>query len=279
MNCLEKMYKEIEEILKKEKLEQSRAGVIAKEIKYGFDDDDNNVQVESTSEVDFLSQISLDGLKIDKKYFDENKAKTFIEFIFKKYLCLYGDGRLEKEFAFKIKPAIDESNDLLKTLIFLENELLKIVGETEEIKAFFTSPYNALYKDENGYYAVIVNGRFSDVNRPTSFNTNQLKKLVKESVDVYFEDFSSKFQNEKEKNTYINKIKADLNKSEKTECSDLEKEMETLVFNALKGKGVTEKAFENYLEDRGYRLIKQGNLFRKKAYQRYAEYKKIEFRY
>ena len=97
MNCLEKMYKEIEEILKKEKLEQSRAGVFTKEIKYGFDDNDS-APLETTSEVDYISQISLDGLKIDKKYFDENKAKTFVEFIFKKYFCLYGDKRLENEF-------------------------------------------------------------------------------------------------------------------------------------------------------------------------------------
>ena len=80
-------------------------------------------------------------------------------------------------------------------------------------------------------------------------------------------------------NRFSTQIKADLNKSEKTECYELEKEMEDLVFGALKSKGVTEKAFEDYLEDKGYRLIKQGNLFRKKAYQRYAEYKKIEFRY
>ena len=77
----------------------------------------------------------------------------------------------------------------------------------------------------------------------------------------------------------IEQIKADLNKSQTTECADLEKEMENLVFSALQGKGVTEKAFEDYLEEKGYRLIKHGNLFRKKAYQRYAEYKKIEFRY
>ena len=278
MNCLEKMYKEIEEILKKEKLEQSRAGVITKEIKYGFDDNDS-APLETASEVDYISQISLDGLKIDKKYFDENKAKTFVEFIFKKYFCLYGDKRLENEFLSKVKSNIDNSLDLVKTLTTLENELVKVANESEELTSFLTSPYNALFKDENGYYAVIVNGRFSDVLKPTPFNGNQLKKLVKESVDAYFEDFASKFQNEKEKNTYINKIKADLNKSEKTECYELEKEMEDLVFGALKSKGVTEKAFEDYLEEKGYRLIKQGNLFRKKAYQRYAEYKKIEFRY
>ena len=276
MNCLEKMYKEIEEILKKEKLEQSRVGVLTKEIKYAFDDNDTTA-VESSSEIDFISQISLDGLKIDKKYFDNNKAKNFVEFIFKKYFCLYGDKSLEKSFLSKVKSS--DSSDLVKCLITLENELVKLVGETEEIKAFLTSPYNALFKDDNGYYAVIVNGRFSDVNRPASFNYNQLKKLVKEAVDVYLEDFSSKFHSEKEKNTYINKIKADLNKSQANECAELEKEMEILVFSVLKDKGVTEKAFEEYLEEKGYRLIKQGNLFRKKAYQRYAEYKKIEFRY
>ena len=276
MNCLEKMYKEIEEILKKEKLEQSRVGVLTKEIKYAFDDNDTTA-VESSSEIDFISQISLDGLKIDKKYFDNNEAKNFVEFIFKKYFCLYGDKSLEKSFLSKVKSS--DSSDLVKCLITLENELVKLVGETEEIKAFLTSPYNALFKDDNGYYAVIVNGRFSDVNRPASFNYNQLKKLVKEAVDVYLEDFSSKFHSEKEKNTYINKIKADLNKSQANECAELEKEMEILVFSVLKDKGVTEKAFEEYLEEKGYRLIKQGNLFRKKAYQRYAEYKKIEFRY
>ena len=279
MNCLEKMYKEIEEILKKEKLEQSRVGIITKEIKYGFDSDDSANDVEVLSEIDYISKISLDGLKIDKKYFDDNKAKNFVEFIFKKYFCLYGDKSLEKNFLSKVKSALADSSDLVKCLITLENELVKLVGETEEITAFLTNPYNALFKDDNGYYAVIVNGRFSDVNRPASFNYNQLKKLVKEAVDVYLEDFSSKFHREKEKNTYINKIKADLNKSQSNECAELEKEMETLVFSVLKDKGVTEKAFEEYLEEKGYRLIKQGNLFRKKAYQRYAEYKKIEFRY
>ncbi len=278
MNCLEKMYKEIEEILKKEKLEQSRVGVVTKEIKYSFDDNDS-FEVESPSEIDFMSQISFEGLKIDKKYFDENKAKSFIEFIFKKYFCLLGDKNLEKGFLDNVKTTVDCSSDLVKTLTTLENELVKTAGESEEITTFFTSPYNALFKDENGYYAVIVNGRFSDVNKPVSFNNNQLKKLVKESVDAYIEDFSSKFHSEKEKNTFINKIKADLNKSQANECAELEKEMEDLVFSALKDKGVTEKHFEEYLEEKGYRLIKQGNLFRKKAYQKYADYKKIEFRY
>ena len=38
MNCIEKMYKEIEEILQKEKNEASHMQVSFKEIKYSFDD-------------------------------------------------------------------------------------------------------------------------------------------------------------------------------------------------------------------------------------------------
>ena len=278
MNCLEKMYKEIEEILNKEKLEQSRAGVFAKEIKYGFDSDDV-IETAQPQIIDYPSQISFDGLKIDKKYFDENKAKAFIEFVFKKYACLYGDAKIENSFLTKVKSTINESTDLVNSFVSLENQLVKEVGESQEVLAFLSSPYNALFKDENGYYAVIVNGRFSDVNKPVSFNSNQLKKLVKESVDAYVEDFASNFHNEKEKNTAVNKIKADLNKSQNSECNELEKEMEALVYGVLKDKGVSESEFENYLENKGLRLIKQGNLFRKKAFEKYAEYKKIEFRY
>ena len=36
MNCIDKMYKEIEEILKKEKAELEHLRVPVKEIKYGF---------------------------------------------------------------------------------------------------------------------------------------------------------------------------------------------------------------------------------------------------
>ena len=272
------MYKEIEEILEKEKREQSRSMVFTKEIKYGFDDAETISTIEQPP-VDYLSQISLEGLKVDKKYFNEQKARSFVEFIFKKYICLLGNENLNKEFLNKVNSTLDGESDLIKALITLQNELVKIVGETEEVKAFFLSPYSALYKDENGYYAVIVNGKFSDVNKPVSYNANQLKKLVKEAVDVYVEDFAGKFNSEKEKNTIINKLKADINKSQAVEPKELEQEIESSLFSVLSQKGVSEKAFEDYLENKGFRLIKQGNLFRKKAYEKYAEYKKIEFRY
>ena len=38
----------------------------------------------------------------------------------------------------------------------------------------------AMSKDENGYFAVIKNGKFSDVKRPFGFNPNQMKKIIKE---------------------------------------------------------------------------------------------------
>jgi flagellar biosynthesis/type III secretory pathway protein FliH len=48
----------------------------------------------------------------------------------------------------------------------------------------------------------------------------------------------------------------------------------------LKANGVNESAITNYLEEKGLSLVKQGNYyFRKKAYDEFAEYKKIEFRY
>ena len=279
MNCIDKMYKEIEEILKKEKLEQSRPMVFAKEIKYGFDEGDNSTS-ETVSKIDFLSQIDLSNLKYDKKYFDDNKACLFIEFIFKKYLCFYNSKNGEVEFVSKVNEKLKNQSNLLETLKSLENELLSIVGESEEFTKFFTNPYNALYKDENGYYAVILNGKYTDILRPFGYNTNQLKKLVKESLDIYVEDFLSKFNSEKEKSSLLNKIKADINKSQTTEADLLEKEMETSLYNFLSQKGVSESTFNDYLENKGLKLVKQGNYyFRKKAYDNYAEYKKIEFRY
>ncbi len=279
MNCIDKMYKEIEEIIKKEKLEQSRPMVFAKEIKYGFDDVEVSNE-EPSFNIDFLSQISLDNLKYDKKYFDDNKARLFIEFIFKKYLCFYNSNNGEAEFVSKVGERVKGESDLLSILTTLENELLSITGETEEFTKFFTNPYNALYKDEKGYYAVILNGKYTDIQRPFGYNANQLKKLVKEAVDIYVQDFSSRFNSEKEKSAFLNKIKADINKSQAIDAQVLEKEMETLTFNYLSQKGVSEKAFEDYLVNKGLRLVKQGNYyFRKKAQENYAEYKKIEFRY
>lgn len=279
MNCIDKMYKEIEEIIRKETLEQSRPMVFAKEIKYGFDDADNSVK-ESLPMVDFLSQIDLNNFKYDKKYFDENKARLFIEFIFKKYLCFNDSGNGEREFVSKVSDKIKDESNLLTALTSLENELLSIAGESDEFTKFFTNPYNALYKDEKGYYAVILNGKYTDVQRPFGYNANQLKKLVKESLDAYVEDFSVRFNSEKEKSAFLNKIKAEINKSQTTDVQVLEKEIETSIFNFLSQKGVNEKQFEGYLVNKGLRLVKQGNYyFRKKAQETYAEYKKIEFRY
>ncbi len=279
MNCIDKMYKEIEEILKKEKAELEHLRVPIKEIKHDFTAFDNEKE-ESKIEVDYLQNISYDENIVQKKYFNDEKAVKFIEFIFKKYAVTVTSENGEDKFASEVSSKIKKEDDLIKKLSELENEFVNKFYETEEVKGFFTNPYNALFKDENGYYAVILNGKFSDVKRPQGYIANQIKKLVKESLDEYLIDYAHHFNSEKEKNSILNSVKAEINKSTQTDASELEKVLENAFYNFLSKKGVKKESFDKYLEEKGLKLIKQGNnYFRKKAYEKYAEYKKIEFRY
>ena len=137
-----------------------------------------------------------------------------------------------------------------------------------------------MYKDENGYYAVIEGNKYSNVRRPVGFNPNQMKKIVKETFDEYVNDFKNKFTNEKELISFTNALKADVNKADFSNPLAVENSCEEKLFNFLEKKGVTKPSFDSYIEQKGLQLIKQGNFyFRKKAYENYAEYKKIEFRY
>ena len=161
----------------------------------------------------------------------------------------------------------------------IEKRHILNLGDSEEIKNYFTNPYNALFEDEKGYFAVILNGKYSDVKRPIGFNLNQLKKLVKEEVDIYCEDYSFKLS-EKEKAFALNSLKAELNKNISTNSKELETQLEKSLYEILKKHNITEQDFNAYIESKGLRLVKQGNYyFREKAYKEYAEYKKIEFRY
>lgn len=279
MNCIDKMYKEIEEILRKEKLEFEKLAMPVREIRHGFSQDAAFLTEEEVFEpVDYLAEISLSDEWV-KKYLAEEKAKDFIRFIFKKYLCFNLLKSGEQEFFKSLEQFLEEGN-LLESLKKAENEFIQLLGgETEEIKAFFINPYNALFKDENGYFAVIKNGKFSDVKRPFGFNPNQMKKIIKENFDEYVNDFASQFSSEKEKNAFLNNLKAEVNKSTlaplELEALCTEKLNEALIKN-----GVSQNAITSYLEEKGLSLIKQGNYyFRKKAHNEYAEYKKIEFRY
>jgi hypothetical protein len=226
-----------------------------------------------------LSSITYDESVATKKYFDEEKATKFIEHIFKKLAC-FNKSEDVKEFLTKVDEKLKEKGDLVELLNSLENELINITTETEELKEFFTNPYNALFKDENGYYAILLNGKFSDVKVPQGFNANQVRKLVKESADSYAEAFSSNFNNDKEKNTFLNNIKATINKLDSKEPLEYESACEKYLFEFLSKKGVSEETFNEVLEELGLRLVKQGNLyFRKTEYETYSEYKKIKFRY
>ena len=279
MNCIEKMYKEIEEILEKEKKEASHMQVSFKEIKYSFDDKEESSQ-DNKIVVDYLSSIEFDEKQMQKKYFDNAKALKFIHFIFKKYLVLNNVSKEEDSYISDIENKISNDEDLVSALNRLENEFVNLTYESDELKAYFTNPYNALFKDDKGYYAVILNGKYSDVKRPQGYIANQIKKVVKETIDEYVEDFASSFNSDKERNTFINNIKAEVNKFNYNEPLELQSFMEEYLYNFLKKKNVTKEFFDSYILDKGLTLEKQGNFYyNKKAYQRYAEYKKIEFRY
>lgn len=287
MNCLDKMYKEIEEILKREEQERIAEARPLKEIKRGFSSSFDSVEEITVTAVsrDYLSEISLADKDWQQKRFDEQKAKTFIKFIFNKYLCFNREGIDEIELStFKngIENKLNSSTDFIKTLTELENEFILISGvdKGEKTENYFLNPYNALFKDENGYYAVIEGNKFSDVRRPLSFNPNQMKKIIKETFDEYAEDFKSKCNSEKEMVAFMNTLKSDVNKSDMLDPMKLEETCEEKFFAFIEKKGVTKPSFDAYVEQKGLKILKQGNYyFRKKAYENYAEYKKIEFRY
>ena len=256
MNCIEKMYKEIEEIIAKEKAEFARLQAPVKEIKSGFSSFEEEAVTESVS-VDFLSNIQYDEAVAQKKYLEFNKAKRFIEYIFKKYAVIVSNENGESRFIETVKSKLDKSDNLIETLNELENQFVNAFGESEEISEYFLNPYNALFKDENGYYAVILNGRFSDVKRPQNYIPNQVKKVIKESLDKYVEDYSSYFNSDKERVSVLNSIKAEINKCDKKEASEIESVVEKGLFNHLSKKGLKEDDFKSYLEKTGYRLVKQ----------------------
>ncbi len=280
MNCIEKMYKEIEEILLKEKQEAQRLAVPVREIRHGFSNDASFLTEEvKLTPVDYLSEITLDS-EWDKKPLEEGRAKDFVLFIFKKFFCFNKLTSGESSFIKTVESALANEGNLLEILTSLTNDLIEYVGEeTDEIKAFFTNPYNALFKDENGYFAVIKKGKFSDVKRPFGFNPNQMKKIIKETFDEYALNFKGKFRSDKEYNTFVNGLKAEVNKSNANPL-DLEKYCLEKLTAVLTANGVSESTIISYVQEKGLSLIKQGNYyFRKKAYDEYAEYKKIEFRY
>ena len=277
MNCIDKMYKEIEEILRKEKLEAEKFAAPIREIKHGFSQDKAFLMQKDFEHVDYLKMIELDD-SWTKKYLALDKAKEFITFIFKKYFC-FNKVLFEDDFFEVLKPILDSDN-LTQALVKAENEFIELNGgEDEKVKEFFTNPYNALFSDETGYYAVIQKGKFSDIKRPFGFNPNQMKKIIKENIDEYLLDNKDSFKNDKEYNAFVNSIKAHVNKSE-VQPLDLEKECNDMIKDVLVKNGVKESAVQSYFEEKGLLLVRQGNFyFRKKAHDEYAKYKQIEFRY
>ena len=276
MNCIEKMYKEIEEIKAKEALELTKSIKPVKAINNAFLD--TKTFVEEPVLVNYLENVMVDD-SYEKKYFSLEKARNFIVFIFKKYLCFNAHTQAEKDFVNDLATEVLTAEDLLEFLTKKQNEFDALVNN-ENLISFYENPYNALFKDENGYYAVIKDGKYSDIRRPLSYNLNQLKKVVKETINAYTEDYATSFASEKERSAFINSFNATMNKANGTSLEEVQTLGENALYEFLSKKGVSKQDFETYLENKGLRLIKQGNYyFNKKPYLEYGEYKKIEFRY
>ena len=276
MNCIEKMYKEIEEIKAKEALELTKSIKPVTAINNAFLD--TKTFVEEPVLVNYLESVTVDD-SYEKKYFSLEKARNFIVFIFKKYLCFNAHTQAEKDFVNDLATEVLTAEDLLEFLTKKQNEFDALVNN-ENLISFYENPYNALFKDENGYYAVIKDGKYSDIRRPLSYNLNQLKKVVKETINAYTEDYATSFASEKERSAFINSFNATMNKANGTSLEEVQTLGENALYEFLSKKGVSKKDFETYLENKGLRLIKQGNYyFNKKPYLEYGEYKKIEFRY
>ncbi len=281
MNCLDKMYKEIEEIKRKEELESKLKVMPIKEIRQDISFD--NLVDSVLEKYDYLSQISLDGLNYQVKRLTPERAKVFTEHVLKKYI-IFNVAKIDKEDALNYVSKINEKfKDITDIVEFYKesvNGLINLVGETEETIKFFTNPYNALFSDNEGAYAVIINGKFTDIKKPIGYIENQLKKVLKEIFEEYGNDYKVKFNSEKEYNQFMNSLKAYVNKQDVKNSLATQDYLEVQLFGILNENGVEKEEFLSYLEDKGLRLIKQGNFyFHKKSYENYGEYKKIEFRY
>ncbi len=281
MNCIDKMYKEIEEIKRKEELENLSKVQPFKVIKQDVTFE-SNFDV-ATIKVDYLSQIEVNYEEWQKKYFNDEKAKNFVAFVLKKYVIFNVDD-IDKEDAFNFISKINEKYGELQSVVemFKEslNGLLNLVGETDKTAEFFLNPYNAIFKDEKGYYAVIYKGKFTDVKKPNVYPENQLKKVLKEIFESYAEDYKTSFSSEKERNVFMNSLKAYVNKSSVEKALETQDYLEVQFFGLLNEHGVSKEDFIKYLESKGLRVIKVGNVYyHKKQYDAYGEYKKIEFRY
>ena len=281
MNCIEKMYKEIEEIKRKEELENIQRVMPIKEIKHDITFDDKDIV--TIKKFDVLSSVVLEGEGWQEKRFSEEKAKQFTSFVLKKYIIFNADPQ-DKEDAFNYANKINEKfKDLTDIIDFYKESvsgLVDLIGEKEETETFFKNPYNCLFKDEKGYYAVIFKGKYSDVKKPLGYPQNQLKKIIKEIFEEYATDFKHKFSSDKEFNSFINSLKAYVNKADLSKPLELQDYLEVQLYGVLGEHGERKEDFINYLDKKGLRLILQGNFYyHKKPYETYGEYKKIEFRY
>lgn len=283
MNCIDKMYKEAEEIRRREALENQNVAP-PKEVRFNFLD--SNINEEETLEIkDYSKEIDISNEKWVKKYLTIEKIREFVLFIFKKYLCFYdkewNQSQCDKFFD-SAKKRLDESDIPGKLLPTLTAEFLEIEGinDWENSEKFFLIPYNALFEDEKGFFAVVEKNAFSDVPKPQPINGNQVKKIIKETMETYVNELSEIITSEKERNNLINNLKGYINKYSSKDAFKLQIDCENKLYDAIKKKGLDRNEYNEYLNNRGLRIIRQGNIYyREIEYKMYGKFKKIEFRY
>lgn len=277
MNCLDKMYKEIESILEREKKELEEKALNKTTKIKTF----SSFTSEPRKERDFIAETIIPQDAV-KKYLAPNREKEFVLFVFKKFFVFNGKSFTEEEKNAFIS-GVQSSLNSEEAIAVLKKKVLELYNKSNvgegTFTDYFTSPYHALYHDDEGYYAVIIGNKFSNIPRPQAYLPNQCKKFVKESMDLYVEEFKDSLRNEKEISTFLNQIKSYINKSEEG-VEELQITCEKKLFEFLKAHGVKEARFNAVVENLKLHLFMQGKFyFRKGVYEEYQEYKKVEFRY
>lgn len=281
MNCIDKMYKEVEEILKQEELEKSNETVkTPKNIVIDFSS--KTIEEEKKPSMIYSKEIDISGENWVRYYLTDERVVSFMTSCLKKYLIL-SNTRFDYN---EMNRFIDGLNKTImgkvseETIANVVDNFMSIIELNEEFAdKFFLDQYNSVFFDDKGVFVVIDGKKYSNFPKPQPFNPNQVKKILKTSFDSYFEDYKDKFK-DKEYVSTLNSFRSEINKINDNNYVAVQKNLEDKFFNLISKKGVDKDSFDEYLYMKGLRIEKQGNVyFNQNELIAFNEYKKIEFKY
>jgi len=281
MNCIDKMYKEVEEILKQEELEKSNETVkTPKNIVIDFSS--KTIEEEKKPSMIYSKEIDISGENWVRYYLTDERVVSFMTSCLKKYLIL-SNTRFDYN---EMNRFIDGLNKTImgkvseETIANVVDNFMSIIELNEEFAdKFFLDQYNSVFFDDKGAFVVIDGKKYSNFPKPQPFNPNQVKKILKTSFDSYFEDYKDKFK-DKEYVSTLNSFRSEINKINDNNYVAVQKNLEDKFFNLISKKGVDKDSFDEYLYMKGLRIEKQGNVyFNQNELIAFNEYKKIEFKY